>query len=402
MAPAKSSKPKAAGKSLVKKAGDALPPTKNQGDGDRKAGSADAADETGVDASRVDAKAAADALTSSSPDATVPEEEASSTTSGTDGASGSKSRSDMGDAPVKAASEKSEVSGTPPEGEASASPMAVDDAKAEEGRDTSASTDRKEPLESNAAAKVKGTTAAATAKEAAPEGGESEKKPAIDEGGQGGKDSKGAGDEEEKGDSEEAGMDVDDEESGGERGHLHDGKEKEKEELWVECDKCKKWRRLPDHLDAEKLPSKWFCSMNTYDPERASCSAPEADYHASPPSMEKIVEKKEPPKLSEEAIRANNLGRFLANWVKRLKCAEKAEQRMPSSVTTRGKSKRQGELLWLQCCNPNCGKWRATLRPVDALRMRQPWYCVMNTWDESLASCAAPQETVYTDQELFD
>jgi hypothetical protein len=28
---------------------------------------------------------------------------------------------------------------------------------------------------------------------------------------------------------------------------------------WVECDKCKKWRRLRGVVDEKKLPTKWYC-----------------------------------------------------------------------------------------------------------------------------------------------
>ena len=48
---------------------------------------------------------------------------------------------------------------------------------------------------------------------------------------------------------------------------------------WVECDKCKKWRRLRGVVDEKKLPKQWFCSMNKSDPERARCSAPEEEYN---------------------------------------------------------------------------------------------------------------------------
>uniref|UniRef100_A0A672KS68 MORC family CW-type zinc finger protein 3-like n=1 Tax=Sinocyclocheilus grahami TaxID=75366 RepID=A0A672KS68_SINGR len=31
---------------------------------------------------------------------------------------------------------------------------------------------------------------------------------------------------------------------------------------WVECDGCMKWRKLPDGIDMNKLPEKWFCRLN--------------------------------------------------------------------------------------------------------------------------------------------
>ncbi|CAM9341355.1 unnamed protein product, partial [Laminaria digitata] len=34
------------------------------------------------------------------------------------------------------------------------------------------------------------------------------------------------------------------------------------EDVWVQCDTCKKWRRLPDFVDPDELPAKWHCEMN--------------------------------------------------------------------------------------------------------------------------------------------
>ena len=44
---------------------------------------------------------------------------------------------------------------------------------------------------------------------------------------------------------------------------------------WVQCEKCDKWRKLPPHISADELPEVWYCSMNTWNPASASCSAPE-------------------------------------------------------------------------------------------------------------------------------
>ena len=46
---------------------------------------------------------------------------------------------------------------------------------------------------------------------------------------------------------------------------------------WVQCDRadCRKWRRLPDDVDFDALPGSWYCSMNHWDPSRASCGAPQ-------------------------------------------------------------------------------------------------------------------------------
>ena len=46
--------------------------------------------------------------------------------------------------------------------------------------------------------------------------------------------------------------------------------------LWVQCDACRKWRRLPSRVssDDDVLLETWTCALNP-DPRRASCSAPQ-------------------------------------------------------------------------------------------------------------------------------
>jgi hypothetical protein len=46
---------------------------------------------------------------------------------------------------------------------------------------------------------------------------------------------------------------------------------------WVQCERknCKKWRKLPAHVDISTLPEKWYCEMNSWDQERATCDASE-------------------------------------------------------------------------------------------------------------------------------
>jgi hypothetical protein len=157
---------------------------------------------------------------------------------------------------------------------------------------------------------------------------------------------------------------------------------------WVECDKCKKWRRLRGVIDEKKLPPKWYCSMNKNDPERSRCSAPEEDYEQS--------------NTPESQADARTRKHFRI-WVQRLKCNEAYESRQPTM--TRGKKRNatmnsKEPYQWVRCCNPSCGKWRSLLRCMDAKSNVLDrttdglWYCVMNTWDEKIASCAAPQENL--------
>jgi len=146
-----------------------------------------------------------------------------------------------------------------------------------------------------------------------------------------------------------------------------------KSQNWVQCDKCTQWRRLSKVTDLKTLPKRWFCSMNP-DPKYNDCSIPQEDDTEDP----------------EQRLRTH-----LRLWVRRIKAGEDAETRLPTSHATRGKKRPLCEQEWIQCCDPNCGKWRALHRSMDVhslLEKHTEWYCVMNSWDEALASCAAPQE----------
>ncbi|XP_059356130.1 MORC family CW-type zinc finger protein 3-like [Carassius carassius] len=49
---------------------------------------------------------------------------------------------------------------------------------------------------------------------------------------------------------------------------------KRPDQNWVQCDDCLKWRKLPDGIDMNKLPKKWFCRFNP-DPQFRRCEEPE-------------------------------------------------------------------------------------------------------------------------------
>lgn len=40
---------------------------------------------------------------------------------------------------------------------------------------------------------------------------------------------------------------------------------------WVQCDKCRKWRSIPNHVDMESLPESWYCGMNQWDATHNDC-----------------------------------------------------------------------------------------------------------------------------------
>ena len=50
----------------------------------------------------------------------------------------------------------------------------------------------------------------------------------------------------------------------------------ESSDSWIQCEDCKKWRKLPKHkkIDIENV-DKWMCHMNFWDRGRANCMCPE-------------------------------------------------------------------------------------------------------------------------------
>jgi hypothetical protein len=213
--------------------------------------------------------------------------------------------------------------------------------------------------------------------------------------------------------------------------------EQEDLRVWVECDKCGKWRALPASVDSSKLPDIWYCELNTYDTKYNSCSKEE----------EKAADTAEA-EATEQAKAALNdtagLRSFCGLWAKRLKCADKVVSYNPpgSTVTrTSAGSKRKKAVVrsgqdhqtdWIRCNNPMCGKWRAVAKGYDISGLLRRsvkrkwggtalpavggisssalqyatisshsgtnvvgWCCWMNTWDETKASCTAPQEDIH-------
>jgi hypothetical protein len=47
---------------------------------------------------------------------------------------------------------------------------------------------------------------------------------------------------------------------------------------WVQCELCRQWRRVAWFVNSEALPDLWECHMNTWDPDNATCSAPQDGY----------------------------------------------------------------------------------------------------------------------------
>ena len=71
------------------------------------------------------------------------------------------------------------------------------------------------------------------------------------------------------------------------RGQLDAALPPELPTAWVQCESCRKWRRVAWHVDADALPDDWTCSQNTWQPELASCATPQDSWD---PERELTVE----------------------------------------------------------------------------------------------------------------
>ncbi|XP_077436486.1 MORC family CW-type zinc finger protein 3a [Vanacampus margaritifer] len=69
---------------------------------------------------------------------------------------------------------------------------------------------------------------------------------------------------------------------------------KRPDQNWVMCDRCRKWRKLPDGIDCSRLPDSWFCRMNP-DPQFRNCEVEEEaqDSDDDQPSYKKTYKQKE-------------------------------------------------------------------------------------------------------------
>ncbi|ETV98203.1 hypothetical protein H310_08927 [Aphanomyces invadans] len=150
-----------------------------------------------------------------------------------------------------------------------------------------------------------------------------------------------------------------------------------KEENWVQCDKCQKWRKLPDSVDVSALPTTWYCRMNKWSRKYNKCSAIEETTAA--PSVA----------LLESDLQLIRERKFVHQFGQRLKRMEKALAEL-KYIDMKEDS---GTRKYVVC--EECGKKRPLLGGMDPERVPKPFVCWMNRWDEIHASCSAPQGILF-------
>jgi hypothetical protein len=134
---------------------------------------------------------------------------------------------------------------------------------------------------------------------------------------------------------------------------------------WVQCNGCKKWRRVPLSIDVDALPESWFCEQNSWNPLVASCSAKQEEDEtvtdvSSTPAKEKEKDKKTKVNRDSHKVSANSV---------------------------------VSNIFWVRCEKKDCKKWRKVPGNIDVSKFPEKWYCHMNTWNIDLATCDAPEES---------
>jgi len=91
---------------------------------------------------------------------------------------------------------------------------------------------------------------------------------------------------------------------------------------------------------------------------------------------------------------------YFKYWVNRLNSMAESEKKL--SKMRAGKNTRVDpgqKIEWICCSSSSCGKWRPIPTYLKSSAILEScgnqWFCVLNSWDEAVASCGAPQETGY-------
>ncbi|XP_059824836.1 MORC family CW-type zinc finger protein 3a [Hypanus sabinus] len=107
------------------------------------------------------------------------------------------------------------------------------------------------------------------------------------------------------------------------------------DQVWVQCDSCLKWRKIPDEIDPDMLPDKWFCSMNP-DPKYRSCRVPEEpeDSIEDTPSYEKKKkkEKRNCRKFQQDQNNQSSIQKIIQKYNREANALQREQQRLQTKI----------------------------------------------------------------------
>ena len=156
---------------------------------------------------------------------------------------------------------------------------------------------------------------------------------------------------------------------------------------WVECSRCKKWRKAPLSIDVESLPDTWHCALNTWNIATAKCSVKEET--DEPAILESYDKQAAPASTGRGYHRRNNTSTNDSSAVN-----------TPSGSHTPGGGAEpvaKKVIQWVQCERKSCKKWRKIPGHVDLSKLPEKWFCEMNQWDTDRASCDVPDSDAETE-----
>jgi hypothetical protein len=149
---------------------------------------------------------------------------------------------------------------------------------------------------------------------------------------------------------------------------------------WVQCNRCKKWRKAPD---VENLPDKWFCSLNTWAPLFASCSVKQEDDETTNEQTIHSIPYGGGGGAGGKGKRANAVGMT----------PSVSSSAIPSLLAIGPNGSIVKKMNWVQCERKGCKKWRKVPPNIDIDSLPEKWYCEMNIWNLDSASCEVPEDS---------
>jgi hypothetical protein len=167
---------------------------------------------------------------------------------------------------------------------------------------------------------------------------------------------------------------------------------------WVQCNKCGKWRKVPESIDVNKLPDTWLCQMNTWNLSVARCSArEETDEPANDAGIGGAGGNA--PAGGRASGRGGGGGASARSGTNSHTQAVIAAMMAANSAAMAAAANAPplppGEIRqikWVQCERKNCKKWRKVPAYIDMDTFPEKWFCEMNFWSPERASCDVTED----------